>query len=71
MVMMCSALEKTALRKDAAKNRKKLWNADRLGDVRRAMLGYLDMNNMLMLIWLLAASCEDTHIRAEAEKTGG
>ena len=67
-MMMSSALEKTALRKDAAK---KQWNADRLGDVRRAMLGYLDMNNMLMLIWLLAASCEDTHIRAEAEKTGG
>ena len=67
-MMMSPALEKTGVRQDAAKNQ---WNADRIGDVRRSMLGYLDMNNMLMLIWLLAASCEDTHIRAEAEKTGG
>ena len=42
-----------------------------MGDVRRAMLSYSDMNNMLMLIWLLAASCANENIRSEAAKIGG
>ena len=61
-----TALEKTGLRTDSNQ-----WSADNVGDVRRAMLSYSGMNNMLTIVWLLAASCANEDIRGEAAKIGG